>query len=314
VLDEDDLSLAALIKSPLLGLDEDALFALAAKRPRHLSVWRHLRKLSDTDPAFATARDRLMRWKAAAGELPPHDFYAAVLGPGGGRQAYLSRLGHEAGDVLDEFLGLTLDQEQAGLPGLQAFLAMMESDAPEIKREMEAGSGAVRIMTVHAAKGLEAPVVFLVDSGGEAFQPSHQPKLWMMPQVQFETPGRPPAPVWLPDKSYQNKATEPLREVLRDQAEEEYRRLLYVGLTRAADRLVVCGYRGLREARSPTWHSMVSAGFDRAAENGGVRISQIDASGRCRFVFCAAAATCHSGAAGRNTEVRETATSANSVC
>jgi ATP-dependent helicase/nuclease subunit A len=276
VLDEDDLSLAALIKSPLLEMDEDALFALAAKRPRHLSVWRHLRKLSDTDPAFATARDRLMRWKAAAGELPPHDFYAAVLGPGGGRQAYLSRLGHEAGDVLDEFLGLTLDQEQAGLPGLQAFLAMMESDAPEIKREMEAGSGAVRIMTVHAAKGLEAPVVFLVDSGGEAFQPSHQPKLWMMPQVQFETPGRPPAPVWLPDKSYQNKATEPLREVLRDQAEEEYRRLLYVGLTRAADRLVVCGYRGLREARSPTWHSMVSAGFDRAAENGGVRISQIE--------------------------------------
>jgi ATP-dependent exoDNAse (exonuclease V) beta subunit len=59
------------------------------------------------------------------------------LDPDGGRQAYLSRLGHEVGDVLDEFLGLTLDHEQAGLPGLQAFLAMLESDTPEIKREME---------------------------------------------------------------------------------------------------------------------------------------------------------------------------------
>jgi ATP-dependent helicase/nuclease subunit A len=276
LLEEDDLSLAALIKSPLIDLDEDALFQLTAKRPENCSVWQHLGELSRTSARFATVREHLVRWQDMAGRQQPHDFYASVLGPEGGRQSYLSRLGHEAGDVLDEFLGLALDHEQAGLPGLQAFLAMLETDSPEIKREMEAGSGAVRIMTVHAAKGLEAPVVFLVDSGGEAFQSSHEPNLWLLPQGSGAALGAPPAPIWLPDKSYHNGATEPLREAARDRAEEEYRRLLYVGLTRAADRLVVCGYRGVREARSPTWHSLVAAGFERAAQSGGYEISEIE--------------------------------------
>ncbi|WP_420407688.1 double-strand break repair helicase AddA [Hoeflea sp.] len=276
LLEEDDLSLAALIKSPLLDLDEDALFELAAGRSENASVWQHLCELAQTSSRFAAVRERLVRWRDMAGWLQPHDFYALVLGPEGGRQAYLSRLGHEAGDVLDEFLGLALDHEQAGVPGLQAFLAMLETDSPEIKREMEAGSGAVRIMTVHAAKGLEAPVVFLVDSGGEAAQSSHEPNLWLLPQASASAPDMPPVPIWLPDKSFHNGATEPLREAARDRAEEEYRRLLYVGLTRAADRVVVCGYRGVREARSPTWHSLVAAGFERAAQSGNYEISEIE--------------------------------------
>ncbi|SOE16996.1 DNA helicase/exodeoxyribonuclease V subunit A [Hoeflea halophila] len=265
LLSDDDLSLAALFKSPLLGLDEDDLFLLTSQRPDGMSVWRRLRDLAETDPRFETAVAKLKRWSSRAAQLPPHDFFASLLGPDGGRRAYLARLGHEVGDVLDEFLGLTLDHEQAGLPGLQSFLAMLETDTPEIKREMEGQSGAVRIMTVHAAKGLEAPIVFLVDSGGEAFQHSHQPRLLLLPP----RPGSdepPSVPVWLPDKGHENEAIAPVREKMREQAEEEYRRLLYVGLTRAADRLVVCGYRGIREVRTPTWHSLASAGLERAAD------------------------------------------------
>lgn len=272
LLADDDLSIASLIKSPLLDLDEDHLFRLTALRPEGVSVWHNLRELAETDPAFATVRQQLVRWRARAAHLPPHDFFAALLGPDGGRRAYLARLGHEVGDVLDEFLGLALDHEQAGLPGLQSFLAMLETDAPEIKREMEGQSGAVRILTVHAAKGLEAPIVFLVDSGGEAFQHSHQPRLWLLPS----SPDRneaPSVPVWLPDKSCENEATAPTGDKMRELAEEEYRRLLYVGLTRAADRLVVCGYRGLREVKTPTWHSLASAGIEAAAGEANYQVS-----------------------------------------
>ncbi|WP_342867293.1 double-strand break repair helicase AddA [Hoeflea sp. AS60] len=272
LLGDDDLSLASLFKSPLLDLSEEDLFRLTASRPEGMSVWQHLLELAQTDQRFELTVARLKRWIARAAHQQPHDFYAALLGPDGGRRAYLARLGHEVGDVLDEFLGLTLDHEQAGLPGLQSFLAMLETDTPEIKREMEGQSGAVRIMTVHAAKGLEAPIVFLVDSGGEAFQHSHQPRLLLLPSVP-EAADAPSIPVWLPDKTHENDAIMPVREKMREQAEEEYRRLLYVGLTRAADRLVVCGYRGVREVKTPTWHSLASVGIERAAAESGYVVS-----------------------------------------
>lgn len=275
LLEDDDLSLAALIKSPLLGLGEDELFQLAARRPAGMSVWARLVELSETQAGFAAALARLRHWTACAERLSVHDFYATVLGPDQGRRLYLARLGHEAGDVLDEFLGLALDHEQAGLPGLQSFLAMLDSDAPEIKREMEGQSGAVRIMTVHAAKGLEAPIVFLVDSGGAAVQPTHQPRLWLLPAGPGQT-GSETVPVWIPDRSCETTAAEPARQRFRDQAEEEYRRLLYVGLTRAADRLVVCGYRGLTEPKAPIWHSMVAAGFEALAGQASYAVAEIE--------------------------------------
>ena len=103
--------------------------------------------------------------------LPVHDFYARVLGVYGGRRAYLARLGTEVSDILDEFLSFALAFETAGMPGLQAFVSTLETEAPEVKREQDKDRDEVRIMTVHASKGLEAPIVFLVDGGGKAFNP-----------------------------------------------------------------------------------------------------------------------------------------------
>ena len=269
----DDLSLAGLVKSPLVDLDEDALFRLAAEREPGVPLTRRLAELAETDPAFARFHTLARHWRALAGEFSVHDFYATILGPEGGRAAYLGRLGTEVGDVLDEFLGLALDHDEAGIPGLQSFIAMLDSQSPEIKREMEQEGDAVRVMTVHASKGLEAPIVFLVDSGGADFQASHVPKFWLIdgPKGHY--------PLWLPDKASRSIAA--AREAVaaqRSQAEEEYRRLLYVGLTRPADRLVVCGYRGLREAGTPTWHSMVEAGFRRAEDDGDLVVDSFERS------------------------------------
>ena len=105
------------------------------------------------------------------------DFYAGVLGRDGVRRKLVARLGPEAGDILDEFLNFCLAQEKTGTPGLEGFLATLESAAPEIKREMDQGRAEVRIMTAHAAKGLEAPVVFLVDNGARPFSEQHLPRL-----------------------------------------------------------------------------------------------------------------------------------------
>ena len=265
VLPEDDLSLAAVLKSPLFDLNEEDVFTLAAGRNEGETVWHHLERLAPAEPRFDAVRSRLNLFKSLTRQDSVHDFYARVLGCHGGRRQYLARLGSEVSDILDEFLSFALEHEQAGLPGLQAFLATLETESPEVKREQDKGRGEVRIMTVHAAKGLEAPVVFLVDGGGKAFDTRHLPKFRLL-----ELPGEPAKiPVWVPGKSAENSLTAADGARLKNAGEEEYRRLLYVGMTRAADHLVICGYRGKNEVPD-CWHALVrtalSANGDRTEE------------------------------------------------
>ncbi|OWV73496.1 ATP-dependent DNA helicase [Rhizobium sp. R339] len=255
LLPEDDLSLAAVLKSPLFDLSEDDIFALAALRSDNESVWSNLRKFAtDGTERFRTAFEKLGLFLRQSKSLSVHDFYARVLGSHGGRRQFLARLGTEVSDILDEFLTFTLDHETSGLPGLQSFISTLELEAPEVKREQDKGRNEVRIMTVHASKGLEAPIVFLVDGGSKAFTHTHLPKLRLIESRS----GEPPMPVWVPASDLANSLTQSDSARIQKLAEEEYRRLLYVAMTRAADRLVVCGYRGVR-ANNDTWHMMISA-------------------------------------------------------
>lgn len=261
VLPQDDLSLAAVLKSPLFDLSEDDLFRIAGERPEGQSVADHLMQLAAEDPRLQAAADRLSLFGTLAREQSVHDFYARVLGQHGGRRQFLARLGSEVSDILDEFLSFALDHEQSGLPGLSAFLATLETESPEVKREQDKGRGEVRIMTVHAAKGLEAPVVFLVDGGSKAFDSRHLPKFRLL-QVGG---GNAIVPVWLPGKSLENSLTNADGARLRAAGEEEYRRLLYVGMTRAADHLVICGYRGKR-AVPDSWQNLIQSALLEGSE------------------------------------------------
>jgi ATP-dependent helicase/nuclease subunit A len=254
----DDLSLAAVLKSPLFDLVEDDIFTLAALRPENTSVWQHMQTLDDN--RFSSTVSRLQGIAEMAGRFSVHDFFARILGADGGRKRFLARLGSEAADILDEFLSLALDHEDKTLPGLQSFISTLELESPTIKREQDSGRDEVRIMTVHASKGLEAPVVFLVDSGSKAFIHSHVPKFRFL-----KIDGR-DVPAWVPGKTLSNALTSADDERVKLGAEEEYRRLLYVGMTRAADRLIICGYRGKLE-NDESWQAMVaralSANSDR---------------------------------------------------
>jgi ATP-dependent helicase/nuclease subunit A len=252
LLPQDDLSLAALLKSPLFDLSEEDVFEVAALRVENTSAWAELKRLSEEQPLrFRDAEERLQHLLALSRLLSPHDLYARILGQYGGRRKFLGRLGTEAGDILDEFLTFALDHETSGLPGLQAFVSTLELESPEVKREQDGGRNEVRIMTVHASKGLEAPVVFLVDSNSKSFISSHVPKF------RFLKTAKDDVPAWLPGKTLSNALTGADEERLKTLSEEEYRRLLYVGMTRAADRLIVCGYRGVRD-NPDSWQAMIS--------------------------------------------------------
>ncbi|TWG88949.1 DNA helicase/exodeoxyribonuclease V subunit A [Mesorhizobium sp. J18] len=255
----DDLSLAALLRSPIFDISEEKLFDLAWPRGRSVTLFEALRMAAGSDPSLAEIVEALEEWQNAAAFKPVFEFYAGVLAGTpereGARRKLVARLGHEANDILDEFLSFCLATERAGLSGLEAFLATLDGAAPEIKREMDQTRNEVRIMTVHAAKGLEAPVVFLVDPGSAPISNQHLPKL-----IAFEPKGggwTGKGYLWRAGKDVSNTSSRMLEAEARQKAEEEYRRLLYVGMTRAEDRLIICGYTGVRGSSALTWHRIV---------------------------------------------------------
>lgn len=259
LLPEDDLSLAAVLKSPLFDLSDEDLFEIARETPEKVrpgTLWQMLVKRSDGSEKWQAVRARLEDWRARADFVPPYEFYARLLGVDGGRQAFRTRLGVEVDDVLDEFLALTIAYEKSGTPGLEGFLAWMAAAPTEIKRELTNTKGMVRIMTVHGSKGLEARIVILVDPGGAPVSAIHDPAF--LPRLRLENELLPPALVWLPPKVDRTPWHAEAIEKLRDAQAEEYRRLLYVALTRAEDRLIVCGWEPKRGAHEDCWYSMVS--------------------------------------------------------
>jgi ATP-dependent helicase/nuclease subunit A len=257
LLPDDDLALAVALKSPLFGLTEDELFALAFDRKGSLRA--ALARKAAGDLTFSTAAALLERCAVQARAASPFGFYAWLLGAAGGRAKFLRRLGPEATDALDEFLALALDYERREAPSLQGFMAWLRAAETEIKRDMEITRDEVRVMTVHGAKGLEAPLVILADTTS-APQGPRPPRLLALP-AQRAAPGTPDRLVWAGRKDSDVPAMADARQQARSEAEDEYRRLLYVAMTRAADRLIVAGCEGVKKRPDGCWYDLIFAGL-----------------------------------------------------
>ena len=146
--------------------------------------------------------------------------------------------------------------------GLEGFISELTRSKPEIKREVDLDRDEVRIMTVHASKGLEARVVFLVDPCNPAWNENHRPKIMDLPDY---ARGDAAAMLWVPSSKQHIDHTRELTENYRKAANEEYKRLLYVGMTRAADKLIVCGFAGKKEITHDHWHNMVLTSLEDSA-------------------------------------------------
>ena len=271
LLPADDLALATILKSPLFGLSEEGLFDLAHGRRGALRG-----ALRDRLPDLAARLDAL---GDAARQLTPFAFYAALLGAGGGRKAFLSRLGSEANDAIDEFLNLALDYESRETPSLQGFVAWLRTASAEVKRDMEMVRDEVRVMTVHGAKGLEAPIVVLADTTTVPAGPiQYQPRLFSI-ATRNAAPDAPYCLAWMRNKKDDTAVTAAARSAAIAASENEYRRLLYVAMTRAADRLIICGSIGEMAAPPGCWYELIDQGLSASGllveEYGDVRDSRV---------------------------------------
>ncbi|HYL32664.1 MAG TPA: double-strand break repair helicase AddA [Stellaceae bacterium] len=250
LLPSDDLTLATVLKSPLYSFDEDQLFELAWRRSGRL--WGALRQRATENATFKFAADELTALLARVDFIPPFELFAEVLGARGGRRKILARLGAEANDPLDELLAAALAFERDHGPSLQGFLHWLVLGELEVKRDLnnEAGRDELRVITVHGAKGLQAPIVFLPDTLAVPQQ---------SPAIVWTDDG---LPLWLAEGDA--PVARAAVEFAKQRRDDEYRRLLYVALTRAADRLYVCGWTGERKTPEGAWYPFIRAGLKAA--------------------------------------------------
>jgi ATP-dependent helicase/nuclease subunit A len=242
---EDDLSLAAVLRSPLCGWSEDDLFALAHGRPGYL--WEALRTCPGHDDTLAFLTDM----RDQADFLRPYDLIERVLTRHDGRRKLLGRLGPEAEDGIDELLGQALAYEAAEVPSLTGFLVWMQTDDVEVKRQLDGEGQRIRVMTVHGAKGLEAEIVILPDTADRRLQ--EKDEIYRLPAG--------PA-VWKVAGAESPTLIAAERAARRDRAAEENLRLLYVAMTRARCWLVVAAAGTTDDG--DCWYNLIRDGVEQA--------------------------------------------------
>jgi ATP-dependent helicase/nuclease subunit A len=251
----DDLNLANLLVSPLIGWSQDQLFDLAYDRKK-VPLWRVLRARAAEQPHFTDAHAALGSLLAMADFTTPARFIETILsGPLNGRRKLYRRLGLASRDPIDELLASAMEFERNDTPSLDRFLAWFGRGDVEVQRDPSAPAQAVRVMTVHGAKGLEAPFVILADATADPAKIGGVARSISMPVAGVEVPVIRPRKV---------ERMSPFAEVMADKEAidlEEHWRLLYVGLTRAIERLVIAGVEPNGQLAENSWHKRVERGL-----------------------------------------------------
>lgn len=250
-LPDDSLSLAAALRSPLFGWSEQDLYGLAQGRKQPVLF----AELRDRETEFPATMQILNDLRGVVDHLRPYELLERILSRHSGRSKLLGRLGNEAEDGIDELLNQALSYENEAVPSLTSFLVQAENTQIQVRRQADSTGNLIRVMTVHGAKGLESPIVFLPDTTPRAGTSKNE--------VMIEPSGMPVWPV--------NKEESPdlilTTKALKSEADKQERnRLLYVAMTRAESWLIVCGKAPAQNAPKnvKTWHEIVQDGLVRA--------------------------------------------------
>ena len=234
LLSDDDLNLAGLLKSPIIGMNEKQLYELLVNKTDN-SLWDNL---SACEEIYAKLNSLIEIYKISTVE----NFFDLVVNNLNLREIYDD-------DMINELLTLSKNYTNDIDNSLQGFIAWFENNDIYIKRDME-HSNKIRVMTVHGSKGLEAPIVILCDS--TTLPVSSNKFIWDDKGEMFFSANAADTPAFLQDL----KEAEKLKDL------QEYIRLLYVAMTRAKDRLIICGFSNKAAAPENCWYEIVKQTFN----------------------------------------------------
>ncbi len=254
----DDLNLACVLKSPLMGMTDDDLIRLAPLRQG--TLWQAVQQ----DPKSSLAARYLQDVQEKSVNVTPSSFFHFILNTpcpgdpdGSGCRALKTRVGDENADIIDDLLAMIQDLQKRGM-GLLAILHHITHENPEIKRSGNSDYNMVRLMTVHGAKGLEAPIVILPDTFQSTRSAKNTPKIFWPDDTGMKLP------IWSPRQTDHPEGLADVAARAEESARAEYNRLLYVALTRAQDRLIIAGAQKSETHTDPeSWYMTVQKGFDR---------------------------------------------------
>ncbi|WP_295492699.1 double-strand break repair helicase AddA [Sphingorhabdus sp. EL138] len=251
----DDFSLACLLVSPIIGWSQETLLQYGYVGDRKGSLWQHIRDRPELAQQIAPLRDML----AMADFTTVYHFLEQILsGPIAARRKFTARLGNEVLVPIEEMLNSALQFEQQHSGGLQKFIAWFDRGDAEIKREGDSSSSKdVRIMTVHGAKGLQAPVVILADITSDPTKKPDQSVELLMDEG-HRTPLLPIR------KAEQSGRLLDIIDMQKTRELQEHKRLLYVAITRAEERLIMAGSLGISRKGVPpveSWYALVQRGM-----------------------------------------------------
>ncbi|MBL1419957.1 MAG: double-strand break repair helicase AddA [Alphaproteobacteria bacterium] len=271
LLPEDELTLSIVLKSPLIGLNDDELFELTYGRK--MNLWQALK--AHQLPKWQAIYKQLNAWRQLSRRVRPFDFYMQILSADGMRARLIARLGVDALDPLDEFLNLIETFELNHIADLNQLIKWIESDEEELKREIDQEKDEIRIMTVHGAKGLESNIVILPDTCGLP-QKSRGEDLGFKPDFAY----------WRPNSKIEPQLVKDIKQANYLAEVEEYHRLLYVAMTRAGDELYIAGYAkkpANEKAEFYNWYQLVEQALlgwaDEVETGDGARILRYEDEG-----------------------------------
>jgi ATP-dependent helicase/nuclease subunit A len=252
LLPHDDYNLASLLKSPLINLTAEQLFLLSQRENR--SLWQNLKLLANSNDEFSRIYlflDSIL----STYSMQVYNLYAYILETKELRKNIIARFGIHINEILDEFLNICLEYEQKENKSLQQFLQWFATSNVEIKREIDTNINSVRIMTVHAAKGLQAKIVIIADTLG---LPKHHKQVIWSEELNL--------PIYNGNGQNNNKLYNDTISEIETHSLQEYYRLLYVAMTRAQEKLVMCGWSMYDNISNNSWYNVVKLGVQNIGQ------------------------------------------------